>query len=209
MQKSARLIKKYPNRRLYDTQASAYITLMDIKQLVLDMHVFQVIDAKSGEDITRSILLQIILEEESAGLPLFSPEMLSQIIRFYGHAAQSMVGKYLEASMTAFVNMQQQVQEQSSHLFGGDQQKNGDFWTQFLSAQSPAMQNIIGVYVDQSKKMFQEIQDQMQDQMRSLISGIATGHSSRTEDSQGAPAEQVEQDREKGYPPPGASSGSQ
>src|SRR6266404_2180022 len=91
---SVRLIKKYPNRRLYDTQTSSYITLTDVKQLVLDNEDFAVIDAKSDEDLTRSILLQIILEEESNGTPMFSSGALSQIIRYYGHAMQGMMGSY-------------------------------------------------------------------------------------------------------------------
>ena len=92
---STRLIKKYPNRRLYDTQTSAYITLADVKQLVLETEDFKVLDAKSSEDLTRSILLQIILEEEAGGAPLFSSAMLSQIIRVYGHAIQGMMVSYL------------------------------------------------------------------------------------------------------------------
>ena len=83
-----RLIKKYPNRRLYDTETSAYITLTDVKKLVLENVEFRVEDAKTKEDLTRSILLQIILEEETAGAPMFSSDMLSQIIRFYGNAMQ-------------------------------------------------------------------------------------------------------------------------
>ena len=85
-----RLIKKYPNRRLYDTQTSSYITLSDVKQLVLDNEVFTVVDAKTNEDLSRSILLQIILEEEASGAPMFSSDVLSQIIRFYGHAMQGL-----------------------------------------------------------------------------------------------------------------------
>ena len=90
-----RLIKKYPNRRLYDTQTSTYITLADVKQLVLDHENFQVLDAKSGEDLTRPILLQIILDEEAGGVPMFTSQMLSQVIRFYGNAMQGMMGSYL------------------------------------------------------------------------------------------------------------------
>ena len=90
-----RLIKKYPNRRLYDTQTSSYITLTDVKQLVLDADEFTVVDAKTSEDLTRSILLQIILEEEANGAPMFSSAVLAQIIRYYGHAMQGMMGSYL------------------------------------------------------------------------------------------------------------------
>ncbi len=89
-----RIIKKYPNRRLYDTETSAYITLAEVKELVLGYKDFQVQDAKTGEDLTRSILLQIILEEESGGVPMFSSDMLANIIRYYGHAMQGMMGSY-------------------------------------------------------------------------------------------------------------------
>ena len=90
---SPRIIKKYPNRRLYDTETSSYITLAEVKELVLQYKDFQVQDAKSGENLTRSILLQIILEEESGGVPMFSTDMLANIIRYYGHAMQGLMGK--------------------------------------------------------------------------------------------------------------------
>ena len=102
MGKATRLIKKYPNRRLYDTETSTYITLADVKQLVLEQEDFQVLDAKSQEDLTRSILLQIILEEEAGGVPMFTSPMLSHMIRFYGHAMQGMMGTYLEKNLEAF-----------------------------------------------------------------------------------------------------------
>jgi polyhydroxyalkanoate synthesis repressor PhaR len=103
------LIKKYPNRRLYDTETSTYITLTDVKQLVLENEEFKVLDAKSSEDLTRSILLQIILEEESGGLPMFSSPMLSQIIRFYGHAMQGMMGSYLEKKHSSVYRYSKQI----------------------------------------------------------------------------------------------------
>jgi len=91
MADSVRLIKKYPNRRLYDTQTSSYITLADVKDLVQKQEEFQVVDAKTSEDLTRQILLQIILDEESAGAPMFSHDVLTQFIRFYGNAMQGMM----------------------------------------------------------------------------------------------------------------------
>ena len=103
---SQRVIKKYPNRRLYDTDTSSYITLTEIKRLVMDSEVFAVVDAKSGEDITRSILLQIILEEEANGSPMFTASVLANIIRFYGHTMQGMMGGYLEKNMQALMDMQ-------------------------------------------------------------------------------------------------------
>ncbi len=103
---SQRVIKKYPNRRLYDTDTSTYITLAEIKRLVMDNETFAVVDAKSGEDITRSILLQIILEEEANGSPMFTTPVLAHIIRFYGHTMQGMMGGYLEKNMQALMDMQ-------------------------------------------------------------------------------------------------------
>ncbi len=163
-----RLIKKYPNRRLYDTKTSTYITLADVKQLVLDSEVFQAIDAKSGEDITRSILLQIILEEESGGLPMFSSTALSQIIRFYGHAMQGVMGSFLDKNIQAFIDIQDRVAEQSKGVYG--QQFGPEAWTQFMSVQTPVLQNMMSNYIDQSKNLFVQMQDQMQDQTRGIFS---------------------------------------
>lgn len=101
-----RVIKKYPNRRLYDTDTSSYVTLAEIKQLVMESEPFAVVDVKTGEDLTRSILLQIILEEEANGTPMFTAPVLANIIRFYGHAMQGMMGGYLEKNMQALMDMQ-------------------------------------------------------------------------------------------------------
>src|SRR3989304_7949967 len=115
-----RIIKKYPNRRLYDTATSCYITLEDVKKLVLGHVEFKIEDAKTKEDLTRAILLQIILEEESGnGTPMFSSDALSQIIRFYGNAMQGMMGNYLEKNIHTFIEIQKKLQEQSSSLYGG------------------------------------------------------------------------------------------
>lgn len=101
-----RTIKKYPNRRLYDTDTSSYITLAEIKQLVMESEPLQVVDAKTGDDLTRSILLQIILEEEANGSPMFTAPVLSNVIRFYGHAMQGLMGGYLEKNMQVLMEMQ-------------------------------------------------------------------------------------------------------
>ena len=106
---TARLIKKYPNRRLYDTQTSAYITLADVKQLVLAGETIQVVDAKSGEDITRSVLLQIILEEETGNVPMFSANALAQIIRFYGSTMQGLMCSYIEKNIQAVMDIQERM----------------------------------------------------------------------------------------------------
>jgi polyhydroxyalkanoate synthesis repressor PhaR len=97
-----RVIKKYPNRRLYDTATSKYITLEDVRRLVLDGAQFVVRDAKTDEDITRSVLLQIIAEQEAAGQPIFTIPILTQIIRFYGDAVQGLASEFLQRSLAAF-----------------------------------------------------------------------------------------------------------
>jgi polyhydroxyalkanoate synthesis repressor PhaR len=108
---SERIIKKYPNRRLYDTQVSRYITLADVRDLVMSCIPFKVLDTSNEADITRFILLQIMLEEESGGEPLFSSNMLAQIIRFYGGTLQGLFARYLEGSLDLFAKQQQQVAE--------------------------------------------------------------------------------------------------
>src|SRR6185312_16338254 len=106
-----RTIKKYPNRRLYDTVESRYITLADIRRLVIDRIDFVVMDKKTQEDITRSILLQVIAEQEHGGEPLMSRDFLSQIIRSYGGAMQGMIGSYLEQSLKLFASQQRDARE--------------------------------------------------------------------------------------------------
>ena len=115
-----RVIKKYPNRRLYDTDISSYITLEDVRKLVLEQVPFCVRDAKSNEDITRSILLQIILEREEDGEPIFSTEVLEQIIRFYGDTLQGMIASYLEKSLMLFVEQQGRIRDQMQNVMTGD-----------------------------------------------------------------------------------------
>lgn len=161
MTESARLIKKYPNRRLYDTKTSAYITLADVKELVLRFEDFKVVDAKSGEELTRSILLQIILEEETGGVPMFSTTMLAQIIRFYGHAMQGMMGSYLEKNLQTFVDLQTRFAEQSKGLYD-PKAFTPEMWAQFMSGQAPLMQGLMGNYLEQSKNLFVQMQEQMQ-----------------------------------------------
>ncbi|MGI9332271.1 MAG: polyhydroxyalkanoate synthesis repressor PhaR [Gammaproteobacteria bacterium] len=115
-----RVIKKYPNRRLYDTEISKYITLGDVRKLVLDGEAFCVRDAKTEEDLTRSILLQIIMEQEIDGQPIFSEEMLTQVIRFYGDSLQGMITNCLENTMRAFAEQQGRLREQMGSLMQGD-----------------------------------------------------------------------------------------
>lgn len=164
-----RIIKKYPNRRLYDTTTSGYITLADVKKMILEHIEFKVIDAKTNDDLTRTILLQIILEEESGGMPMFSSEMLAQMIRFYGHAMQGVMGTYLERNLQSFLQIQQKLQEQTKNLYGDASMLTPEVWKQFLQMQAPGMQGMIGNYLEQSAKVFLEMQEQMRKQARGMF----------------------------------------
>lgn len=166
-----RLIKKYPNRRLYDTQTSSYITLADVKQLVLANETFIVVDAKTEEDLTRSILLQIILEEELNGQPMFSSLALSQIIRYYGHAMQGMMGSYLEKNIQVFIDIQNKMAENSKGLID-EKAFSPEMWTQFMSVQAPMMQGMMSNYIEQSKSLFMQMQEQMQSQAKNVFVGF-------------------------------------
>ena len=153
-----RAIKKYPNRRLYDTQTSSYITLTDVKEMVMGCEQFIILDAKTGEDLTRSILLQIILEEESAGMPMFSTQALAQIIRLYGNTMQGLMGNYLEKNIQSFIDLQASLTENS-----------------VKSLQNPLMQTFMGGYIEQSRQMFTQMQEQMGKQAESLIGNLGAG----------------------------------
>ncbi|MBB1471571.1 polyhydroxyalkanoate synthesis repressor PhaR [Luteimonas sp. MC1782] len=143
-----RVIKKYPNRRLYDTEISSYITIEDVRQLIVDGEDFEVRDAKSGDDLTRQVLLQIITEHEQDGQPMLSTELLSQIIRFYGDSLQGFMGTYLERSMHTFLEQQQQFRQQMGGMLG----------------QTPwAMVNQL---TERNMAMWQELQ-------KSLVAGVA------------------------------------
>ena len=172
MEHPVRLIKKYPNRRLYDTKTSSYITLADVKQMVLKNEEFQVVDAKSNEDLSRQILLQIILEEESGGMPMFSSDLLSQMIRSYGSAMQGFMGSYLEKNLEGFQQMQKALQDQSQKLYGDNSKSSQEIWAQFMNMQGPAMQGLMQTYMEQSQKMFAQFQDQMQNQARNMFTGF-------------------------------------
>ena len=129
-----RIIKKYPNRRLYDTTTSSYVTLTEIKQLVMQGQTFVVRDAKTGEDLTRNLLLQIILEEESAGAPMFTEAVLANIIRFYGHAMQGHMGAYLESNLQSLMLMQSKMGHQSNNIVSQMQEQMQKQTAQFLNA---------------------------------------------------------------------------
>jgi polyhydroxyalkanoate synthesis repressor PhaR len=156
------VIKKYPNRRLYDTTSSAYITLADIKALVMSGTDFVVQDAKTSEDLTRSILLQIILEEESLGTPMFTASVLSNIIRFYGQSMQGFMGGYLEKNIQTLQDLQTHLSDQSKGM-------TPELWSQFMTLQTPSLQGVINNNLEQSKNLFVQMQEQMQKQTEQML----------------------------------------
>ena len=181
----ARIIKKYPNRRLYDTETSAYITLADVKQFVLENQVFEVQDARSGENLTRSILLQIILEEESGGVPMFSSDMLANIIRYYGHSMQGLMGSYLERSIGAFHEAQRKFQEQTKTLYGtlgsgiapniGGLGKavpglDPEAWTKLIPGTATGVPNMMGDYLEKSASNVIGMQEELRKQAMQMFS---------------------------------------
>ena len=133
-----RAIKKYPNRRLYDTKTSSYITLTDVKNMVMACEQFVVVDAKTGEDLTRSILLQII--------------------RFYGHTMQGLMGTYLDQNIQNFIDLQGRLAENS-----------------VMNLQNPLMQNFMGGYLEQTQNMFSQMQQQMSKQAETLMGNLSAG----------------------------------
>jgi polyhydroxyalkanoate synthesis repressor PhaR len=136
-----RMIKKYPNRRLYDTEISSYITLEDVRQLIVEREEFVVRDARSGADLTRQVLMQIIAEHEEHGQPIFSTELLTQVIRFRGDSMQGAMSSFLERSLQFFLDQQQNLRSQIGNLVGQAQapwallnqlaERNFDLWKSF------------------------------------------------------------------------------
>ncbi|KAB0587457.1 polyhydroxyalkanoate synthesis repressor PhaR [Comamonas kerstersii] len=149
-----RVIKKYPNRRLYDTATSTYITLAEVKQLVMQHENIVVKDAKTGEDLTRSIFLQIILEEEAGGAPMFTEAMLANIIRFYGHTMQGHMGSFIEKNVQMFTDFQNKMADQAGGV---------DAWAKMVQMSNPLMN---ANYAEQMQKM----QEQMQKQTEQMMS---------------------------------------
>ena len=175
-----RIIKKYPNRRLYDTETSAYITLAEVKQFVLDHQQFEVHDARTNEDLTRSILLQIILEEEGSGAPMFSADMLSNIIRYYGHTMQGLMGNYLERSIGAFHEAQHHFQEQSKSLYniapvanaGFGQGFKPDAWSKIMQSAPGGVPTMMNDYLEKSASSVMGLQEDLRKKAVQMFSGF-------------------------------------
>lgn len=133
------VVKKYANRRLYNTESSSYVTLEDLAGMVRLGRDFVVYDAKSGEDITRSVLTQIIVEEEAKGRSMLPESFLRQLIGFYGDSLQSVVPKYLEAAMAGFARQQEQMRRSVEQAMGSFMPFPAPFGFEELSKQNLAM----------------------------------------------------------------------
>jgi polyhydroxyalkanoate synthesis repressor PhaR len=142
MMPSERLIRKYANRRLYDTGGSRHVTLEDLRQLIVAGEKIKVVDDKSGEDLTRAVLLQIISEQEQFGSPVLSPELLEMIIRFYGRPMQAMLSRYLEQAFTTMLRQQETMQTEMTKALQATPfapltdlaRKNMELWEQMQRA---------------------------------------------------------------------------
>jgi polyhydroxyalkanoate synthesis repressor PhaR len=158
-----RIIKKYQNRRLYDTATSTYVILEDIKQMIMDGEQIKVIDIKTEQDVTRSVLLQIILEEEVNGIPMFSNDFMFQIIRFYGKAFQPSLSPFLEHGVELFKKMQKQFYEQIRDVYGKERLSSGVvLWKEFMQQQGPVIEDAIKDHIQSSTDAFLKMQEQIQ-----------------------------------------------
>ena len=157
-----RVIKKYPNRRLYDTEISSYVTLEDVRQLIVDGESFEVRDARTGADLTRSVLLQILAEHEDIGQPIFSTQLLTTVIRFYGDSLQGFMGSYLEKSIQLFSDQQSQLRGTLGNVVQAP-------WT------------LISQLADKNMEIWKGVQ-------QGIKSGLASGSESKPEDAPRPPA---------------------
>lgn len=168
-----RVIKKYQNRRLYDTATSMYIVLEDIKEIIVGGEIVKVIDVKTNEDVTRSVLLQIILEEEVNGVPMFSNDFMFQIIRFYGKAFQPSISPFLEQGVDLFRKMQKQFYEQVKDTYGKNKVPSGvELWKEFLAQRGPQVEGSIKEYIENSADTFLKMQEHLKQQTENIFNLI-------------------------------------
>lgn len=166
--KEIRIIKKYQNRRLYDTATSTYIILEDIKQMIVEGETIKVLDVKTGNNVTRSVLLQIILDEEVNSSQIFRDDFLLQIIRFYGKAFQPAISPFLEHSMEMLRQTQKQFISQMRGVSTNKEQLNQNLekWKDFWDGNSGNLQQNMFDYLTQSTNQFLQIQSNMQEQIQ-------------------------------------------
>ena len=168
-----RLIRKYQNRRLYDVATSTYVVLKDIKDIIVQGDTIQVFDVSRKQDVTRSVLLQVILEEEVNGVPMFSDEFLLNIIRFYGQSFQTAMNPLLEQGIKTFQNMHHNFYEQYKKHNGS---KNPPImlqvWKNFLAVQTPTWEESLKQYVEKNSDGFLLMQQNLQQQTQQMFDYI-------------------------------------
>jgi polyhydroxyalkanoate synthesis repressor PhaR len=149
MTQKIRTIKKYPNRRIYDTEESKYITLNNVRDMIVDGIEFKVIDTQTKKDITRSILLQIIIEQESDANPLFSTDNLQNFIRYYGENQQHGFSDFINQSLTFFQNQQEQIQSSMSEIMDTNPMK---VWSDINKQNIDMWQQMQGMWLGSTEK---------------------------------------------------------
>lgn len=168
-----RIIKKYQNRRLYDTATSMYIVLSDIKDYIVARETIKVVDVKTEQDVTRSVLLQIILEEEVNGAPMFSDDFLFQIIRFYGKTFQPSISPFLENGIDLFQKLQKQFYEQVNTNPSTNNVTSGiEMWNDFLVKKNSRVENNLKDYIENSANTFLKMQESLKQQTENMLNYI-------------------------------------
>ena len=166
-----RIIKKYPNRRLYDTGTSAYITIADVRDMIAANETVKVVDAKTGEDLTHQTMLQIICEAEGAGSQIFSTNALAEFIRLYGSAMQGAMSNYIDANLSVFIEAQKRFNSQAASLAASGTNAP-QAWAEFLGSQGPAMRDLMNAYLEQNGKLAGEVQKAMQQHTQKIIDSM-------------------------------------
>ena len=165
-----RVIKKYPNRRLYDTATSTYITISDVKDIIQENEDVKVIDAKTGEDLTHQTLLQIIVETETGSAnPILSNNALVEFIRMPGGNVQEMLSQYMDANIQAFLDIQKKFTENAAMAATS---ANPQTWTQFLTFQGPAMKALMNTYLEQNTKFAAQMNESVSAQTQKMINSL-------------------------------------
>ncbi len=170
-----RVIKKYQNRRLYDTGTSTYMVLDDVKRMIMDGDEIHVIDIKTNKDVTRNVLLQIVLDEEVNGVPNFSNDFLYENIRFYGKVFQSVLGPFLDHSVELFNRMQKILYEKlrESHKHEGDSSVLGlKSWQDFILGKDQVMNKLIRDYLKQFSSSDSGIEEQIEQYTQNFLEYI-------------------------------------
>jgi polyhydroxyalkanoate synthesis repressor PhaR len=178
-----RIIKKYRNRRLYDVSTSSYVIIDDIKQIILDGDIIQVVDIQTNKDVTRNILLQIIFEEELNGVPMFSNSFLSQLIKFYGKTMQSSLGGFFEQGLDIFKQLQKNFYEQFKENYGKDKANPSiQLWRNFIESQNKEIEKSLKDQIKQNTHTFFKMQEQLHEQTKNFFNYLKFPFSTNKED---------------------------